>query len=226
MSKLRLEALSDAVFGIVLTLLVIEIRVPEIIESFTESKLIHGLEELLPLFFAYFLSFMILTTSWFTHQFFFSLMAKTLNRKLVNLNFIFLAFLSLIPFSSHLLGSYPDSRIAVFVYSLNITLMALLTMVIREYIYKEPSIENPDLKTIGFTKIDLVYGIVRIWISVFGAAFAVLMSFVDTRISIVVLILQAVILAVPGMVQSVTKLFNLDKIVKVDSHLQALMLDK
>lgn len=100
MSKFRLEALSDAVFAIVMTLLVIEIKVPELYGKFSEEGLLHGLEELLPLFFAYFLSFTMIATFWYTHNFLFSLMAKTVNRNLMNLNFVFMAFLSLIPFSS------------------------------------------------------------------------------------------------------------------------------
>lgn len=215
MHKTRLENLSDAVFGIVFTLLVIEIRVPEFVEKVTESKLIHGLEELLPLFFAYFLSFMILSTFWFSHSFFFSLMAKNVTRKLVNYNFIFLAFLSLIPFSSHLLGRYPESRIAVFVYALNIMLMAILNWVIREYIYIEPKIENPHLKEIGLTKKDLIHGVIRIGIGVFGALLAVFASFVSTYLSIIILVLQAVILAVPGLVGWFSSVTRLDKMVKL-----------
>jgi uncharacterized membrane protein len=215
MSKFRLEALSDAVFGIVLTLLVIEIRVPEFVEKVTESKLIHGLEELLPLFFAYFLSFMIISTQWFSHSYFFSIMTKTLTRKLVNYNFIFLAFLSLIPFSSHLLGRYPQSRIAVFVYALNIFLMSILTWIIREYIYNEPKIENPDLKEFGITQKDLIYGVIRIGIGTYGSLLAVALSFVNTYASIAILLAQAIILAVPGFVQLFAKITTLDKIIKL-----------
>jgi uncharacterized membrane protein len=215
MSKFRLEALSDAVFGIVLTLLVIEIKVPEAIAKFSDEKLLHHLQELFPLFFAYFLSFLIISTFWFTHNFFFSLMAKNLDRKLINYNFIFLAFLSLIPFSSHLLGAYTQSRIAVFAYAFNIMIMAVLTWVIREYIYNEPKIENPNLGEAGFTVTDLKYGIIRIGICLFGSVLAVLTSLFDTRISILILVIQAIILAVPGFVQKFSDYFGLLKIVKL-----------
>jgi uncharacterized membrane protein len=215
MNKFRLEALSDAVFGIVLTLLVIEIKVPEAIQAFTENKLAHSLEELLPLFFAYFLSFMIISTNWFTHNFFFSLMAKSINRKLMNFNFIFLAFLSLIPFSSHLLGRYSQSRLAVFVYALNIGILALWSWIIRDYIYNEPSIENPDIKEIGLTAIDLKYGTIRIGINIVGCFLAVVASYFNTQISIVILVLQAVILSVPGFVKTFSTVFGLEKLIKI-----------
>jgi uncharacterized membrane protein len=210
MTKFRLEALSDAVFAIVMTLLVIEIKVPELHGLFSEQHLLDGLEKLLPLFFAYFLSFIMIATFWYSHNFLFSLMAKTINRNLMNLNFVFMAFLSLIPFSSHLLGSYPESKVAVFVYSLNIAFMALLNYWIRSYIYNEPSIENPDSEAINLTKKDLVYGIVRIAIGLVGSVLAVALSFVSTYISLVILVMQAIILIVPGMVQQVTWLIGLE----------------
>jgi uncharacterized membrane protein len=209
MSKFRLEALSDAVFAIVMTLLVIEIKVPELHSTFSEEGLLHGLEELLPLFFAYFLSFTMIATFWYTHNFLFSLMAKTVTRNLMNLNFVFMAFLSLIPFSSHLLGQYTESRVAVFVYSLNIAFMAGLNWWIREYIYADPKIENPSSEEFNMSKKDLVYGIVRVAVGVVGSALAVLLSFVSTHISLVILVLQAIILITPGMIAWFTNVTGL-----------------
>ena len=52
----------DAVFGIVLTLLVIEIKVPELHSKFSEGELLHNLQELTPLFLAYFLGFAIISS--------------------------------------------------------------------------------------------------------------------------------------------------------------------
>ena len=53
MFKQRLEAVSDGVFAIVMTLLVIEIKVPEIHGSFSEEKLWHRIVQLSPLFFGF-----------------------------------------------------------------------------------------------------------------------------------------------------------------------------
>ncbi|MBC7472270.1 MAG: DUF1211 domain-containing protein [candidate division SR1 bacterium] len=210
MSKFRLEALSDALFAIVLTLLVIEIKIPELYEKFTEDALLHSLQEKLPLFFAYFLSFTMLATFWYTHNFLFSLMSKSVTRGLMNLNFIFMAFLSLIPFSSHLLGQYTQSRVAVAVYSLNIAIMAGLNWWIREYVYSNPKIENPKFQEVMVTRKDLVYGTVRVWVGFAGSILAVAVALISTYISLFVLILQAFVLIVPGMIGLVTKLFKLE----------------
>jgi uncharacterized membrane protein len=210
MSKFRLEALSDALFAIVMTLLVIEIKVPELLSEFTEDALLHGLEEKLPLFFAYFLSFTVIATFWFTHNFLFSLMAKTINRGLMNLNFVFMAFLSLIPFSSHLLGQYTQSKVAVAVYSLNIAIMAGLNWLIREYVYSNPKIENPKFEEVMVTKKDLVYGTMRVWVGFAGSLLAVAVATISTYVSLFVLILQALILVVPGMIGLLTRLLGLE----------------
>jgi uncharacterized membrane protein len=163
MNKLRIENLSDAVFAIVFTLLVIEIRVPMLDNSvFSEKALWMELRHLTPLFFAYFLSFTILISYWFIHNFLFSILAKNLNRHLTTINFIFLAFVSLIPFSSSLLGEFSQSKIAILVYSLNIAFLAVLSYLIREYIIHTPSIENPKLVEVNLTKEDLLYGTVRL----------------------------------------------------------------
>jgi uncharacterized membrane protein len=210
MSKFRLEALSDAVFAIVMTLLVIEIKVPELKSPYLESELIDSLLHLSPLFFAYFLSFAMLAALWFTHNYLFSMMAKTVNRGLINLNFIFMAFLSLIPFTSHLLGQYPDSKITVFIYSINIALLSGINYWIREYIYNNPAIENPSADEIHVTRKDLVYGVVRIGVGVFGSMLAVALSFVSTQLSLIILVLQAAILIIPGSIKLLTRVLRLE----------------
>jgi uncharacterized membrane protein len=217
MSKFRLEALSDAVFAIVMTLLVIEIKVPELHTAFSEGELIHSLQALSPLFFAYFLSSAMIAGFWFTHNYLFSLMAKNLNRNLMNLNFVFMAFLSLVPFSSHLLGVYPSSKTAVFIYSLNIALLAGINWMIREHVYNDPAIENPKPNETNISHIDLVYGIVRIAVTVLGSVLAVAVSFLSTYVSLIILVLQAAILIIPGAIKILTNILGL-KNMKIKSR--------
>jgi uncharacterized membrane protein len=212
MSKFRIEALSDAVFAIVMTLLVIEIKVPELHSKFSEGSLLHELEKLSPLFFAYFLSSAIIATFWFSHNFMYSLLAKNLNRTVINLNFVFLAFLSLIPFATHLLGAYPESQVAVFVYAANVAIMGLITWWIRSYIFNEPTIENPHFHEINLTRNDIRYGSIRIYINILGAVVAVLVSFISTYAALAILVAQAVILILPGAVQKLSIVFGLDKL--------------
>jgi len=111
MSKARIENLADAVFAITLTLLVLELKIPE-----SSTNLIEGLHEILPALFAHLLVFVTLTTYWFTHHYLVTIFAKKIDRHLANANILFLFFLSLLPFSANLLGRHLVDPVAVIVY--------------------------------------------------------------------------------------------------------------
>ena len=149
---------------------------------------------------------------WFAHNFLFTISAINLTRKLMNANFILLAFVCLIPFSAALIGEYPESKIAVLIYSLNVALIGIITYIIRDYVYSSPDIENPHPDTISYTNRDKFYGTVRIAIAVFGSVLAVILSFLDSRISLAILVLQSIILVTPGAVALVSRLLLLDRL--------------
>ena len=101
----RIDGLSDGIFAIVMTLLIIEIRVPEFHEHISNQQLWESLKELSALFLSYTLSFALLFTYWRAHYFVLAI-AKNLNVRLTNYNALFLFFIGLLPFSTHLLGRY------------------------------------------------------------------------------------------------------------------------
>jgi uncharacterized membrane protein len=210
MFKFRLDAVSDAVFGIVMTLLVIEFKVPKIKGLFTETALLHELEHTIPLLFAYFLSVILIVNYWYTHNFLFSLLSKNMNRTLMNLNFCYLSFISLIPFTTNLLGEYPESKTSVGLYGLLIAIISILSYIIRRYIYGHPGINNPTMKELNINYTDLVYGSVRVYIGLYGAILAVIFSLISTEFSLAIIVLQALILITPGAVGWITKILKLE----------------
>lgn len=141
LQKSRLEGLSDAAFAIVFTLLVVEIHVPEL-SAPNASGIMHGFIELAPLFVGYFVSFAVLAMFWMSHQFLYSISAKNVNRQLVFLNLLFLSFIALVPFFSHLLGRYPEVPLAVALYGCHILLTAILHGLITWYAYASDEIET------------------------------------------------------------------------------------
>lgn len=205
MNKFRLEFLSDGIFAIVMTLLVIEIKVPELHGSFSEEKLLHSLQDILPLFFAYFLSFCLLITYWTIHNFLFTVMAKNTTRVLNNFNFLFLAFICLVPFSAHFLGSYPTSPVSVMFYSINVLINALILLATREYIIRSKEVENVEIKLI-----DKFYGTVRILGTVGFAVLAILLSFYNTYLSIGLLLFNVAINLIPGALAFLLRITKLD----------------
>jgi uncharacterized membrane protein len=214
MNKLRIEALSDGIFAIVMTLLVIEIKVPEL-KTFSEEKLWSEITHSLPLFASFFLSFALLSTYYTTHHFLFSMMAKNINRVLFYLNILMLSFVCLIPFSAHLLGAYPESQISIRIYSLNILVIAILTLIIREYIRNSASIENRDLvKEFNFTKKDRLYGNARIIIAVLSSLLGLIVSYFSTTVSIAMLIIPILFGVIPGSLAFVMRHTRLDRLAK------------
>jgi uncharacterized membrane protein len=142
MFKNRIEALSDGIFAIVFTLLVIEIKVPEHLKDHNAEGLWHAIVEAAPLFVGYFVSFVVLTMFWNAHSFLFNAIAKNSNRQLSTLNMVFLCFISLLPFSAHLIGRYSDINLAVMWYGFHVLILSILLGVILRYAFQSKEIDT------------------------------------------------------------------------------------
>lgn len=105
----RLILFSDAVFAIAITLLVIEIKIPEIHEDVTDKALLHSLGHLFPKFLGFLVSFMLIGLYWTIHHRMFGFVTAY-DRKLLILNLVFLFFIALMPFSTGFYSEYagPD----------------------------------------------------------------------------------------------------------------------
>ena len=101
----RLILFSDAVFAIAITLLVIEIKVPELHEGFSDQLLGPELLHLVPKFIGFLISFFIIGLYWTIHHQMFGFVINY-DRKLLWLNLLFLMSIVLMPFSSGLYGEY------------------------------------------------------------------------------------------------------------------------
>ena len=118
----RLAALSDGVFAIAMTLLVLDLRAPGSQLIHSEHDLGRALLALSPRLLMYMLSFMTLGIFWVGQQ----TQLNHLERSSRNLTWIHLAFLFLVtvvPFSTALLSEHISYRVALVVYWLNILLM-------------------------------------------------------------------------------------------------------
>lgn len=189
----RIEALSDGVFAIVMTLLVLEIAVPDLPGAATESELRGALADLLPQFLGYATSFILLGIFWVVHHRQFHFIQRT-DRALVWINISVLLFVALIPFTTALLSRHPDSQTAVFVYGANIMVAALTISVQWWYATLGHRLVDPALDPHVLRQ-------TRRWAFVAPAALVVIMgvSFVDLRISLVgFAVLAAFFIVSPG----------------------------
>jgi uncharacterized membrane protein len=120
--KGRLEALSDGLFAIVMTLLVLELKIPELPRSAPDAELVHKLREMWPAFFSFVITFLISSAFWLLHHMSFHFIRHT-TRVLCWINLIFLMLVSLLPFSTALLGHNIHRQLAQLIYYGNQTLV-------------------------------------------------------------------------------------------------------
>jgi uncharacterized membrane protein len=129
----RLSALTDGTYAIVLTLLVIDLKVPEIPGLAGEPELASDLISQLPNFAAYIVSFLVVAYFWMHHHLLFSSL-KRCDQKSLLLNLVHVLFITLIPYTTSLIGHYKQDQIAVALFSANIGLAALSLIVLYLYI--------------------------------------------------------------------------------------------
>jgi uncharacterized membrane protein len=105
----RMILFSDAVFAIAITLLVIEIKIPDEHEDVSDHLLLQSLGHLIPKFIGFFISFMLIGIYWTVHHRMFGFVTSY-TRKLLILNLAFLFFVALMPFSTGFYSEYagPD----------------------------------------------------------------------------------------------------------------------
>ena len=128
----RIAALSDGVFAIAMTLIVLEIHVPDPGPIKSEQDLWNALLTLGPRLVTYFLSFLTLGIFWNGQQTQLNNFAST-DRDLTWLQLTFLATVALMPFSTSLLAEFITFRLAVLAYWANIFLLGVLLYVAWSY---------------------------------------------------------------------------------------------
>lgn len=121
----RLVFFSDAVFAIAITLLVVDLRVPEMAGQVSDARLADAVAKLSPRIFAYGLSFAVIGLYWLTHWRRFAMIAR-LDERMVLLNLLLLAFVAFIPFPTSLIGEYGDHDLAVVIYAGTLALSGLV----------------------------------------------------------------------------------------------------
>lgn len=176
----RLDELSDGIFAIVMTILVFEIRVPSFFATPTNQELWYEIVKQIPSFLSFILSFALLFTYWRAHHFFTSVYAKNLDTRLMNINAVFFMLISLIPFSTSLLGNYSENELAVAIFGIHIVLIGLTLYWMRRYVLFSEHIKNPEIPDR-----EIRGSTIRTLAPVVFALVAIPLSFLDTTFSIV-----------------------------------------
>ena len=118
----RLAALSDGVFAVAMTLLVLDLRAPAAESIHSEHDLWRGLVMLAPRLLMYMMSFMTLGIFWVGQQTQLNHLERS-DRSLTWIHLVFLFEVTVTPFSTALLAEHTQYRVALLVYWLNIFLL-------------------------------------------------------------------------------------------------------
>ena len=129
--KIRFETFVDAILAIIITVLVLEFKVPE--NAYTSDGEIQSfIRHMMPSFFSYFISFATIVTLWIDHHNLFRSIKKA-DTKFVLLNFLFVLFVSATPFTTALAGRNYERPYAVALVGANYALMSLSFIFIWAY---------------------------------------------------------------------------------------------
>lgn len=132
-SKIRVETLTDGVFAIVMTLLVLELKVPELPSGADPRELRHELAALAPRFGAFFLTFAWSGIYWVWHHRAFHELRR-IDGPLFAINLVFLAFVSLLPFSLGMVAAFSfRNPVAIACYLANLFALGLTLNVFWTY---------------------------------------------------------------------------------------------
>ena len=127
--KTRLEALTDGIFAVAMTILVLDLRIPEDSAVGNDASLYRALLALSPKFLPYLLSFYVLGVSWL------SLIkarsrGETVGNAYAKWTLFYLLFVTLLPFTTVLMGRFTSHVLATSIYAANIGAMALIAFLL------------------------------------------------------------------------------------------------
>ncbi len=182
MNKTRLEAFSDAVIAIIMTIMVLELKIPH-------GGDLEALKPLLPIFLAYILSFIYLGIYWNNHHHMLQA-TRTVNGKVLWANLLLLFWLSLIPFATAWMGENHFESLPTAVYGFVLLMCAVAYTILQTNLTKHSKGENTLLS-------EAVGSDFKGKISLFLYLIAIGLAFVQQNVSHLIYIVVALIWFMP-----------------------------
>jgi uncharacterized membrane protein len=187
----RISSLADGVFAIVMTLLVLGVEVPQVPDEMIADQLFREVFLLWPLIAAYVVSFLVLGIYWMGHHTQFHFM-RGVDRIALWMNILFFMFISLVPFTTKMVGQYSGQEVALVLYGSNLLAISLMLLAHWEYAARsgllKPSTGQEEKKK--------VTRLIMIGAAVFAAGIG--MGFVNPSWSLFVFLLLPLLHILPG----------------------------
>lgn len=157
--KQRIEALSDGLYAIALTLLVLDIKVPVLEHGASSDALVAALVALVPRVGAWLLSFWVMSAMWLNQLRVLALL-HALDWGMARVQLLVLACVSLMPFSTALVSEHGNVPVAVALYAANLLAIALLSLVFTHMLVRSPRLQARALDAAAAHRLYLRGGIV------------------------------------------------------------------
>jgi uncharacterized membrane protein len=132
----RLVAFTDGVFAIIITILVLELKVPDLSSG---QSLGEALSDIRPTFVAFVISFLLVGMYWTWHRSAFA-QVRYIDLNTVWLNLLFLLPVAVIPFAASVLGEYPSESTALHLYGVVLIVATLFRVVLDWYLRRHPGL--------------------------------------------------------------------------------------
>ena len=177
LGKERLEALTDGIFATVMTVLVLSLSVPVITGGVTNAEVATDIEALAPNILAYVLGFLMLAVLWISHHNIFHYMTRV-DRPLLWLNTLFLLTIGFLPFSTALVGRYPQFQAPEIIFGANFIAISIWMLGILSYSSRTGLLVVPERDERGMARIRSRWRTGPVFYLI-----AILLSFVNPLIS-------------------------------------------
>ena len=176
-SKARLDTLSDGIFGVAMTLLILDVRLPDNFHPRDSAELLQGLADLWPKFLPYVLSFGVLGLRWLANIELRS-RAEYVSREYANWWLLYLLLITCVPFSTIVVGNFAHFAPAIWLYAGHTLLIALVSLRLMSI--------TPHLEPGEHLRLRQMSGILLI----VSSLLAIALSFINPRLALLALALN------------------------------------
>ncbi|MBP2146759.1 putative membrane protein [Methanofollis sp. W23] len=183
-SKNRFEALTDGIFGIAMTLLVVGLSVPAVATITGTVEIEETLSSLFPDFVHYCIAFLILHGMWVSHHAL-SQKMEYIDRRFLDLNSLLLLSVAIIPFSTSFAGDFPESPVAAMVLEVNLLAVGGFLLAQWTYVASNTDLLRPGIHQNGLSPGMRLAAVIPV-LSFLGIAAALLGSAWSTGIYLLV----------------------------------------
>jgi len=199
MGKNRIEALTDGIFAVAMTLLVLDIKPPVHLRFETSEALVDHLSVLEHSFVMYAISFVVLAMFWLGHHLQFHFV-RHVDRQLLWINLLFLLLAVVVPFSTNLVGDHGHLQLPVVLYAVNLLVLTLLLFLQLRHLAARPHLIAPDLTPEAIAHLHrqlLLFGVVPV--------VSIAASFYSPRLGMYLYALLAVPAFLPGRIDRLAR---------------------